>query len=1153
MPKRYRVASLALLLALSGALLGALAPVAAQEFADFERARALRVLSLLQRTPDATSTGGPAAKVAALAAGDGAITGTVSGLDPEGYGSAAVVAWPADSLFMADEEGADVSYAIIRARVEPDGRYRLEGLAPGPYYVSAMAKEYETRYYDDALDMGSASPVDVQEGATVEGIDFALERYNAGEGSIAGTVTNAADGHPIADAMVHAFAPEHHFRYGSAQTDEDGSYVISGLRSDRYVVEVWSQDYLPEFYGDASTYKEAVLVEVIEPDQTGGIDFGLSMGGSITGTVRDSHGAPVAGAYLMAIMQYPADSEVWIDDEPEGRRVSVAREGWAVTDDSGQYRMGGLTTGEYRVQAQSSARWYNAHVWYDGALSFEQATPIPVTTDQETPGIDFTLDLPVMNSAIAGRVTDTNGHPVAKAFVTVQEAVEWIREDSVYVDGVISPDGAVSVQTPDDGDRDEAGTNANDDGDWDEADTDTGEEAASAEDTEASGGMVTVEVMPDVEAFMPSRVWAHAATDEDGYYAVEQLPAGTYIVSAASESGWEYVQRWYVDAASPDQATEVVLSEDDRREEIDIVLPVRVATASISGTVRDQDGNPLAWAFIQISPPEGYEPTSGIEPARLWAYGQTDSTGAFRIDRLPAGTYAVHATYSTGDMYGQTWYDGADTPQTATPLVLAEGEARTSIDIGLVVRPLYGVVTGTVIDVADGAAMDRAYVELTPVERDVIRSAPLWYSARTAMTDESGRFRMDWVPEGVYTLTVYANGASADYVHPNTDALMTPFQVAGGDTITCDVALPVRQDGPGAITGTVTTAYGSPGPLYMDEEPAIDPAMAPAIDIDGFAPPPYGSGGTPGIAVVVALPAASPNSHIQYTAVTAPDGTYALRGMATGDYVIRCFAPDHIGVYYDGAYAPDRAETVHVDGEQPTEGIDFELAGMFRYYAMDGDKEEEAAMAPTSDAGAGSNGAAVYGNVADESGQPVEDATVYLLDANEQPVAFAQTGGDGNFELSSVAPGEYRVYASRLGYSGRYNGDQHSFAAAEPLDVLGGQFQVDLVLYTGGVTAVIEETDAESIIPLVMALRHNYPNPFNPETRIAFTVPASGRATLRIHNALGQQVAVLFDQVAEAGRGYEIDFQAHELGAGIYFYTLDFEGLRLARSMSLVK
>lgn len=73
-----------------------------------------------------------------------------------------------------------------------------------------------------------------------------------------------------------------------------------------------------------------------------------------------------------------------------------------------------------------------------------------------------------------------------------------------------------------------------------------------------------------------------------------------------------------------------------------------MATASISGAVRDQDGHPLAWASIQISPPEGYEPTSGIEPARLWAYGQTDSTGTFRVDRLPAGTYAVHATYSTG-------------------------------------------------------------------------------------------------------------------------------------------------------------------------------------------------------------------------------------------------------------------------------------------------------------------------------------------------------------------------------------------------------------------------------------------------------------------------------------------------------------------------
>jgi len=1138
MPKRYRVVSLTLLLALGSALLGALAPAAAQDLADFERARALRVLKLLQRTPDGASTGGPAAKVAGLATGDGAIIGTVSGLDPEGYESAAVMAWPADSLLTDDEEREDVSYAIIRARVEPDGRYRLEGLAPGSYYVSAMAKEYETRYYDDALDMSSALPVDVQEGATVEGIDFALERYNAGEGSIAGTVTNADDGHPIADAMVHAFAPGNPFRYGSAQTDEDGHYVISGLRSDRYVVEVWSQDYLPEFYGDTSTYEEAVLVEVIEPDQTGGIDFGLSTGGSITGTVRDAHGAPVSGAYLMAIMPHPADSAVWMDGDPEGHPVPVGREGWAVTDDSGQYRMGGLTTGEYRVQAQSSARWYHASVWYDGALSLEQATPVPVTTGQETPGIDLTLDLPVMNSAIAGRVTDANGNPVAKAFVTVQEAVEWIGEDSGYVDGITSPDGAVSVQAGDEGDRDETGTDA-------------GGGSASAEGTAASG--VTVDAVPDVEMFMPSRVWAHAATDEDGYYAVEQLPAGTYIVSAASESGWEYVQRWYVDAVSPDQATEVVLSEEDRREEIDIVLPVRVATASISGTVRDQDGNPLAWAFIQISPPEEYEPTSGIEPVWLWAYGQTDSTGAFNIDRLPAGTYAVHATYSTGYMYGHMWYDGADTPQTATPLVLGEGEARSGIDIDLVVRPLYGVVTGTVTDAAGGATMDRAYVELTPVERDAIRSAPLWYSARTGMTDEAGRFHMDWVPEGVYTLTVYANGASADYVHPDTDGLTTPFQVAGGDTIRCDVALSVRQDGTGVITGTVTTAYGIPGPLYMGEEPAIDTAMAPAVDIDGFAPSPHGSGVTPEIAVVVAQPVDSPNASIQYTAVTAPDGTYALGGMATGDYVIRCFAPDHIGVYYDGAYAPDRAEIVHVDGEQPTEGIDFELAGMYRYYAMDGEKEEGAAMAPTSDAGAGSNGAAVYGNVADESGQPVENATVYLLDAEEQPVAFARTGGDGNFEMPGVAPGEYRVYASRLGYSGRYNGDQRSFAAAEPLDVLGGQLQVDLVLFADGVTAVTEETDAESSVPLVMVLHHNYPNPFNPETRIAFTVPASGRATLRVHNALGQQIAVLFDQVAEAGQGYEIDFQAHELGAGIYFYTLDFEGRHLVRSMSLVK
>ena len=115
------------------------------------------------------------------------------------------------------------------------------------------------------------------------------------------------------------------------------------------------------------------------------------------------------------------------------------------------------------------------------------------------------------------------------------------------------------------------------------------------------------------------------------------------------------------------------------------------------------------------------------------------------------------------------------------------------------------------------------------------------------------------------------------------------------------------------------------------------------------------------------------------------------------------------------------------------------------------------------------------------------------------------------------------------------------------------QAEVDLVLSTAKVTAVEEDADTEAAIPLAMALHCNYPNPFNPETRIAFSVPASGRATVRIHNALGQPVATLYNGVAEAGQPYEVVFHAHGLGAGTYFYALEFEGRRLTRPMSLVK
>jgi hypothetical protein len=89
--------------------------------------------------------------------------------------------------------------------------------------------------------------------------------------------------------------------------------------------------------------------------------------------------------------------------------------------------------------------------------------------------------------------------------------------------------------------------------------------------------------------------------------------------------------------------------------------------------------------------------------------------------------------------------------------------------------------------------------------------------------------------------------------------------------------------------------------------------------------------------------------------------------------------------------------------------------------------------------------------------------------------------------------------------------------------------------------------------PAVFALGQNYPNPFNPTTNISFSVPSDGMATLTVYNAIGQQVATLYNGVAVAGRLNVATFNASQLSSGVYFSRLTFSGKQLMNKMLLQK
>ena len=74
-------------------------------------------------------------------------------------------------------------------------------------------------------------------------------------------------------------------------------------------------------------------------------------------------------------------------------------------------------------------------------------------------------------------------------------------------------------------------------------------------------------------------------------------------------------------------------------------------------------------------------------------------------------------------------------------------------------------------------------------------------------------------------------------------------------------------------------------------------------------------------------------------------------------------------------------------------------------------------------------------------------------------------------------------------------------------------------------------------------LYQNYPNPFNPTTTIQFYLTEPATVTLKVYNMLGQEVATLFDEELMDEGTQDIEFDAHNLASGMYFYRMIAQGI----------
>jgi hypothetical protein len=284
------------------------------------------------------------------------------------------------------------------------GEYTIVGLASGPYtvefYPSYESKaNYLYQFYNNQPSSATATAVSVTTGKTTPNINAALQSG----GQIAGKVTAASGGAPLANIEAYAYYEEggHEYFASFTYTNAAGEYTIAGLPSRSYKVEFspgyesGSANYLAQYYNGQSSFAAANPVVVTAGSTASNINAALQTAGQIAGKVTAASG----GAAL-------ANIEVCATEE-----ISAAHfvGNCTTTNGAGEYAVQGLPTGSaYIVEFYSGYEGgpnYQLQ-YYSGTKEKTKATYVSVVAGSTT---KLNEEMAFPGGEIAGKVTAVSG------------------------------------------------------------------------------------------------------------------------------------------------------------------------------------------------------------------------------------------------------------------------------------------------------------------------------------------------------------------------------------------------------------------------------------------------------------------------------------------------------------------------------------------------------------------------------------------------------------------------------------------------------------------------------------------------------------------------------------------------------------------------
>ena len=99
---------------------------------------------------------------------------------------------------------------------------------------------------------------------------------------------------------------------------------------------------------------------------------------------------------------------------------------------------------------------------------------------------------------------------------------------------------------------------------------------------------------------------------------------------------------------------------------------------------------------------------------------------------------------------------------------------------------------------------------------------------------------------------------------------------------------------------------------------------------------------------------------------------------------------------------------------------------------------------------------------------------------------------------------------------------------------------------------IADVTPISANVPAEYKLFNNYPNPFNPVTKIKFNIKETGLVSLKVYDITGRLVSTLVNQNLLAGE-YNVNFDGRELASGLYIYKIESGDFKDTKKMLMVK